>query len=125
MRIRWALLLLVSPAWGAPDSLRCYPLFPQTPRSPVAGVVDATGAPDFTAFGCRVVGRPKTVCVPVEVVGAPVEPFSVPTLTRAYTCWEVRCRDVPHRHEVVDRFGNGQEDFHSPKTLCVPALLDE
>jgi len=36
-------------------------------------------------------------------------------LTRAYTCWNVKCKDVPKRHEVVDRFGNGQDDFHSPE----------
>jgi len=128
MKRRWGWcwsLLLVSPAWGAQDSLRCYPMLPGTPRPPVSAVVDVTGAPDFSAIGCRVVGQVRSVCVPVEVGGAPAEPFSVPTLTRGYTCWKVKCQDVPKRHEVVDRFGNGQEDFHSPKTLCVPAVLDE
>ncbi len=125
-----AICLSAASAFGQPfTALKCHTS--RTPRLPPMATVDlAALAPDFSGRNCRVLGRTKTFCEPVQVTS--VQPpftggtFSAPALTRGYSCYRLVCDSVPNRHEVVDAFGNGQEDFFGNlgTEVCLPAVID-
>jgi hypothetical protein len=86
---------------------------------------------DFAASGCQLSGSSRELCTPMALtnVSPPLAgpTFSAPELTRAYSCYEMTCPPkTPHRHEVVDFLGAGQEDFfaHGVTSICLPALLE-
>jgi len=109
------------------ESLKCHTVTHALP--PLLGTLDVTAlVPDFSAQGCRIVGRTKELCAAVHVQGdqppATGPNFTSPSLGRDFNCYRVLCSGVPSRHEVADRFGVGQEDFSRTRQICVPAVLD-
>lgn len=111
-------------------ALKCH--ISRTPRLPPSATLQLEAlVPDFAGRNCRVIGRTKTLCTPVRVTSAepafPGPSFSSAPLDRGYACYRIECdSDTPKRHEVVDAFGGGQEDFfrNVGTEICMPAVVD-
>ncbi len=120
------------------ESLKCHKVVSAGGGAPLMGTLDVTALePDFSAQGCRIIGRATELCAAVHVSGDQPPPtgpsFTSAALDHDYNCYRIVCNGVPSGHEVADGFGTAQEGFsrahgggpgsaHST-TLCVPAEL--
>ena len=124
------LLLLASgaQAQGLLDHLKCHTA--RTPRRPIASILDLNAGlqAGFSDRGCRVIGRPTTVCVPVAAGNLRPQPrgpvTSGPTLGSSYTCYNLQCPSTPPPGAIADEFGSGRVSFGPATKLCVPAVID-
>jgi hypothetical protein len=110
------------------DHLQCYKVKDGQKFTSATVDLKPLAAPPFPlAAGCRLTGRAKQLCIPVDKTVVQTDANQLPVSgidqTNLFTCYKIKCPTaVVPDVEISDQFGNRTLTKFKVSTLCVPTV---